>query len=94
MPLRSMKSTLAPRAEGIEWAEAPVRPGQSRVCVGDVRPPAGVGYLFHDIKELVLLPVAHVCRAHDRDAAVTVGQSSDQLKRPGSAKWVDCERRI
>jgi len=25
---------------------------------------------------------------------VTVAQSSDQLKRPGSAKWVDCERRI
>jgi hypothetical protein len=29
-----------------------------------------------------------------RVAAVTVAQSSDQLKRPGSAKWVDCERRI
>jgi len=68
--------------------------GAVAVCVGDMRPPAGVGYLFHGIKELVLLPVAHVCRAHDRDAAVTVGQSSDQLKRPGSAKWVDCERRI
>ena len=47
--------------------------GAVAVCVGDMRPPAGVGYLFHGIKELVLLPVAHVCRAHDRDAAVTVG---------------------
>jgi len=94
MPLTSMKSTLAPRAEGIEWGEVPVRPRQSQVCVGDMRPPAGVGYLFHDIKELVLLFVDHVCRANDRGAAVTVAQSSDQLKRPGSAKWVDCERRI
>ena len=49
---------------------------------------------FHDIKELVLLPVDIVCRARDRVAAATVAQSSDQLKRPGSAKWVDCERRI
>ena len=27
-------------------------------------------------------------------AGVTVAQSSDQLTRPGSAKWVGCERRI
>jgi len=49
---------------------------------------------FHGIVIVVLLPVERACRAPHRVAGVTVAQSSDQLKRPGSAKWVDCERRI
>jgi hypothetical protein len=49
---------------------------------------------FHGIVIVVLLSVDHANRAPTRDAGVTVAQSSDQLKRPGSAKWVDCERRI
>jgi hypothetical protein len=59
-----------------------------------MRPPAGVRSLFHGIVIVVLLPVDRVCRARDRVAGLTVAQSSDQPKRPGSAKWVDCERRI
>jgi hypothetical protein len=59
-----------------------------------MRPPAGMRPLFHGIVIVVLLPVDHACRARDRVAAMTVAQSSDQQKRPGSAKWVDCERRI
>src|SRR6202007_908070 len=40
--------------------------------------------LFHDIVIMVLLPVDRACRTPQRVAGVTVAQSSDQLKRPGS----------
>ena len=50
--------------------------------------------LFHGNIIMVLLPADRACCAPHRVAGVTVAQSSDQQKRPGSAKCVDCERRI
>ena len=59
-----------------------------------MRPPAGMKPLFMVLSYwcCCLLTVRAALLIEVAD--VTVAQSSDQLKRPGSAKWVDCERRI
>ena len=59
-----------------------------------MRPPAGMRRIFMVLSSWCCCLLTMRTALLVRVAAVTVAQSSDQLKRPGSARWVDCERRI
>ena len=90
----SSTNTSAPIPANAEGGIALPRPGAFVDLRRGYAPTGWHEARFHGNVIVVLLPVDHAYRAPHRVAGVTVAQSSDQLKRPGSAKWVDCERRI